>query len=110
MEKNFSATDCGIVLVTAGDRSLAEAIASSLVESQLAACVSLLPVYSIYTWEGQLQQENQWQLLVKTNLTKFSELEAKVRAIHSDKVPEIIALPIVAGSLPYLQWISENVQ
>ncbi len=110
METDFSPTDCGIVLIAASDRALAETIARVLVETQLAACVTLLPAHSTYTWEGQLQQENQWQLLAKTHLTKFSKLEAKVREIHSDTVPEIIALPVVAGSLPYLQWISESVK
>lgn len=99
----------GVVLVTAGSQQEAEAIATSLVKSQLAACVSLVPIQSIYTWQGELHQDQEWQLLIKTDLTQFQTLEAKIRELHSYEVPEIIALPIVAGSHPYLNWISESV-
>lgn len=99
----------GVVLVTASSQQEAEAIATSLVKSQLAACVSLVPIQSIYTWQGELHQDQEWQLLIKTDLTQFQTLEAKIRELHSYEVPEIIALPIVAGSHPYLNWISESV-
>lgn len=100
----------GVVLVTAGSQQEALAIATALVKSQLAACVSLVPIHSIYTWQGELHQEQEWQLLIKTDLAQFPTLETKIRELHSYEVPEIIALPIVAGSHPYLQWISEQVQ
>jgi periplasmic divalent cation tolerance protein len=96
------------VLVTAPSQQEAEAIARSLVQSQLAACVSLVPIHSIYTWQGELHQEQEWQLLIKTDLTQFETLAAKIRELHSYEVPEIVALPIVAGSQPYLQWISDQ--
>lgn len=99
----------GVVLVTASSRTEAEAIAKTLIQEKLAACVSMLPVYSIYTWQNQVQQEEEWQLLIKSDLTHFPSLEARFREIHSYEVPEIIALPIVQGSHPYLQWISEQV-
>ena len=110
MDSNSGSTRYGVVLVTAGSRAEAEAIATSLVQSQLAACVSLLPIHSIYTWQGELHQEQEWQLLIKTDLAQFDTLEAKIRELHSYEVPEIIALPIVSGSQPYLQWISEQVK
>jgi periplasmic divalent cation tolerance protein len=100
----------GVVLVTAPDRALADAIAQALLESRLAACVTLLPVHSVYRWQGEIQQDEEWQLLIKSELDRFPELEAKIRQIHSYEVPEIIALPILAGSQPYLQWISQQVQ
>lgn len=100
----------GVVLVTAGSRQEAEAIAESLIQAKFAACVTLLPVVSIYTWQEALHQDEEWQLLIKSDLSRFAELEAKIREIHSYEVPEIIALPIVAGSQPYLQWISNQVQ
>lgn len=100
----------GVVLVTAGSRQEAEAIAESLIQSKLAACVTLLPVFSIYTWQGTIHHDEEWQLLIKSEQSRFDELEAKIREIHSYEVPEIIALPIVAGSQPYLQWISNQVQ
>ena len=110
MDRNSDESGYGVVLVTAASRQEAEAIATSLVQSQLAACVSLLPIHSIYTWQGELHQEEEWQLLIKTELAQFQTLETKIRELHSYKVPEIIALPIVAGSQPYLQWISEQVK
>lgn len=110
MDKNLNPTNYGVVLVTAASRQEAEAIATSLVKSQLAACVSLLPIQSIYTWQDELHQEQEWQLLIKTDLAQFQTLEAKIRELHSYEVPEIIALPIIAGSQLYLQWISEQVK
>lgn len=100
----------GIVLVTAGSRQEADEIAESLIQAKLAACVNLLPVFSIYTWQGTIHRDEEWQLLIKSERSRFDELEAKIRELHSYDVPEIIALPIVAGSQPYLQWISSQVQ
>lgn len=103
-------TQYGIVLVTAGSRSEAEAIASSLVEIKLAACVSITPIHSVYSWEGKIESEEEWQLTIKTDLSQFAALEAQVRQLHSYEVPEIIALPIATASQAYLEWISENTQ
>ncbi|NET38377.1 MAG: divalent-cation tolerance protein CutA [Cyanothece sp. SIO1E1] len=99
----------GVVLVTASSKAEAEAIASTLVGAKLAACVSLMPIQSIYTWQGEVHQDEEWQLVIKTDLDQFTTLETKVQAIHSYEVPEIIALPIVKGANSYLTWISEQV-
>lgn len=104
-----SASSYGIVLVTASSQEEGEAIAKGLIEAQMAACVTLMPVRSIYTWNGKVNSEPEWQLVIKTTLAQFDPLEAKIRELHSYEVPEIIALPIVAGSQAYLQWISDNV-
>lgn len=100
----------GVVLVTASSQQEGEAIAQALVSAQMAACVTLMPVHSIYTWQGQVMHEQEWQMVIKTDLSQFSVLEQKIRELHSYEVPEIIALPILAGSQPYLQWISDNVK
>ncbi|MBO1351746.1 MAG: divalent-cation tolerance protein CutA [Hormoscilla sp. GUM202] len=89
----------------AGSSSEAEAIASSLVEAKLAACVSITPIKSIYSWEGKIESQEEWQLTIKTDLGQFATLEAQVLQLHSYEVPEIIALPLVTGSKPYLEWI-----
>ncbi|PSP17484.1 MAG: divalent-cation tolerance protein CutA [Cyanobacteria bacterium QS_8_64_29] len=99
----------GVVMVTAASQAEGEAIASALVQQQLAACVSLSQVSSIYTWQGEVNNEPEWQLTIKTDLNQFSHLEARIRELHSYEVPEIIALPIVAGLQPYLDWIGETV-
>lgn len=100
----------GVVFVTTASVEEAEAIANGLVEAELAACVSFLPIQSIYIWQGKIHKEQEWQLLIKTDLAQFPTLEAKIRELHSYEVSEIIALPIIAGSQPYLQWISEQVR
>ncbi|MCT7955157.1 divalent-cation tolerance protein CutA [Laspinema palackyanum] len=99
----------GIVWVTAPRRTEAEAIAEALVESGLAACVSLTPIHSVYTWRDKLNKEEEWQLTIKTDLRQFARLESTVKSLHSYEVPEIIAVPIIAGHTPYLNWISESV-
>jgi periplasmic divalent cation tolerance protein len=101
-------TDYTVVLVTASSRSEAETIAQVLVEEKLAACVSLMPIHSIYTWESKLCREDEWQLIIKTDLRQFEDLEIRIKQLHSYKVPEIIALPIIKGSVSYLSWISEK--
>lgn len=98
----------GVVLVTAGSQAEATAIAQALVTARLAACVNVLPVHSIYTWQGTLQNEPEWQLLIKTDLNHLEALAAKIQALHSYEVPELIVLPILAGSQSYLQWIAEQ--
>ena len=110
MDKDSDTNGYGVVLVTASSQEEGKAIAQALVESHLAACVSLMPVHSIYTWQNKIHSEQEWQLVIKTDLAQFSELEKKIRSLHSYEVPEIIALPILAGSEPYLQWISDNVK
>lgn len=99
----------GVVLVTTSSQAEAEAIASALVVTELAACVNIIPVQSIYRWDGKIQNDQEWQLIIKTNLSQFKALEAKVIELHSYELPEIIALPITTGSPSYLSWIGGQV-
>lgn len=101
--KNF-----GIVLVTASSEEEAHQIASKLIESQLAACVTFCAITSVYRWENKLHCDDEWQLTIKTDLTKFDLLTATVKEIHSYEVPEIIAIPIVKGADSYLQWMEQE--
>lgn len=110
MDKDFSKNDYVVILVTASSRQEALAIAQALVADNLAACVSFTQIHSVYTWQGKVNSDDEWQLVIKTHIDKFPQLETKIKAIHSYEVPEIIALPIVAGSLQYLNWISEQIQ
>lgn len=100
----------GVVLVTVASLAAGKAIAMSLIEAKLAACVNLFPLDSIYLWEGKINQEQEYQLIIKTDLSKFDELEAKIKTLHSYEVPEIIALPIIAGSNTYLDWLGASLQ
>ena len=100
-----------LVLVTCGSAKEAKKIAEALVRGRLAACVNFLtsPVQSIYRWEGKVETAKEYLLLIKTSRTRFAELAHEIRRLHSYAVPEIIALPIVAGSKPYLKWLLESV-
>lgn len=105
----MSDAECyGVVLVTAGSESEAIALARALVEQKLVACANVFPVQSIYTWQGELCEDREWQVVLKTKLALFAQLEQAIREQHSYDVPEIIALPIVAGSAPYLQWLNQQ--
>jgi len=68
-----------------------------------------MPVHSVYTWENEVHSDPEWQLIIKTDLNYYSQLETRIRELHSYDVPEIIALPIQAGLTAYLQWIGESV-
>ena len=98
-----------IAMVTAPSQVEAGAIADLLIQHKLAACVSMFPVTSVYTWNEQVQRDQEWQLIIKTEQGKFSELSAQVQKAHNFEVPEIIALPIIDGSPPYLNWIADQI-
>ena len=102
-------TNSIIILVTAGSETEAETIAKALVAERLAACVNILnPVRSIYRWEGKVTDDRECLLIIKTQVERFAVVEEKVKALHSYQVPEIIALPVVQGSTPYLHWLAQE--
>ena len=96
-----------LVLVTAPDQDLAELLAKTLVEKKIAACVNLISgMRSIYRWEGEVQEEQEVLLMIKTQTGLIeNQLIPLVQELHPYDVPEIIALPIVAGEKNYLDWI-----
>jgi periplasmic divalent cation tolerance protein len=99
-----------LVLTTVGSEEEAEAIAAALLERRLAACVQTVgPIVSRYRWQGKLEREREWQCLAKTEARLYEEVEAAIRAAHSYEEPEIIAIPVLAGSRGYLDWVSANV-
>jgi periplasmic divalent cation tolerance protein len=86
-------------------------IAKALVEEQLAACVNILsPMRSVYRWEGKVTDDREWLLLIKTRAERFAAVEIRVKALHSYQVPEVIALPIMAGTEAYLRWLREETE
>lgn len=95
-----------VVLVTAKDKKEARKISASLIKAKLAACVSIVDkVDSIFFWAGKIDQANESLLVIKSKKEKLPRIIKLVRSLHSYKVPEIIALPIIAGDKPYLRWI-----
>ena len=97
-----------VVLITAGSKEEADKLSRGLVEEKLAFCVNSVPgVQSTYYWEDKLCVDAEFLLIVKTRRDCFEDLEKWVRENHSYDVPEVIALPIVAGSEPYLKSIDD---
>lgn len=104
-----TANDPIVVLITAPNREEAIRLADMLVGAHLAACVQILPeMESVYRWKGKIEREPEILLLVKTTRARFEEIDREVRALHSYETPEIVALPIVAGSKAYLDWLEDN--
>lgn len=98
-----------LVLVTCPDLPTAHTIAEGLLESNLAACVNLIPnMVSLYKWQGKVEQAAEVQLFIKTNEINFTKLESYVSQHHPYDVPEVIALDIEQGSSAYIKWLGEN--
>jgi periplasmic divalent cation tolerance protein len=94
------------VTVAAGTREEADGIAAALVEHRLAACVQVVgPVTSRYRWEGQVETATEWLCLAKTTAAAWPDVQAEVRRLHSYEVPEVVAVPVTAGTDAYLDWV-----
>jgi periplasmic divalent cation tolerance protein len=98
-----------VVLVTAPSVEVARQIAEALLAKKAAACVNIIPaVNSIFSWQGQVENDQEVLLVIKSRAELFeSRLAPIVQEVHPYEVPEIIALPIVMGSKGYLDWIDE---
>ena len=97
-----------VVYITASGEN-ARDLASALVREKLAACVNRIPgVESTYTWEGRVERDTEDLLIVKTRTDLFDRLKQRVQELHGYDVPEIIAVPIVAGSESYLEWMTAS--
>lgn len=99
-----------VVLTTCGNDEDAAALARLLVEQRLAACVNAVSnVGSTYRWQGEIQQERETLLIIKTTGSRFAALETAIRKHSKYELPEVIALPVTAGAASYLAWIGESV-
>jgi periplasmic divalent cation tolerance protein len=97
-----------VVFCTCPNNTVAAEIATALIEQNLAACVNRVTgVKSWYRWKGQLQQDEEVLLIIKTAPARLAELEAAVRRLHPYEMPELIALGVTGGSAAYLAWINE---
>ncbi len=98
-----------VVFITAPNEDEAAEIAKALVKSKLAACVNIIRgVRSIYSWQGNLEDDSEVLMIVKTQKKLLGSLTEKVKELHSYDLPEIIALPITGGSEDYLKWLRES--
>lgn len=95
-----------VVFITTSSEDEATRIAKELVGAQLAGCVNIIrDIRSIYSWEGNVEDDHEILMIVKTRKSLFSQLQKKVQELHSYSVPEIIAIPIEDGSQEYLKWL-----
>jgi periplasmic divalent cation tolerance protein len=95
-----------IVMVTTSSKKEAEKIAQRLLNERLIACANIIgPVCSLFHWSGKMEKTEEYLILMKSRKDLFEKLAETVKALHSYEVPEILVLPIVAGSKAYLDWL-----
>jgi periplasmic divalent cation tolerance protein len=104
-------TDKIVVLNTCATEEEAERLARLLVDQRLAACVSIVPrIRSFYRWKGEVESSEECLLLIKSSRPLFEQLRTALEKAHSFEVPEVLALSVVAGAAPYLDWLEANLQ
>ncbi|MBS7636799.1 divalent-cation tolerance protein CutA [Candidatus Bathyarchaeota archaeon] len=100
-----------IVLTTTSSKEEAEKIAHALLAERIIACANIIgPVHSLFWWQNKIDTAQEHLILMKTKKDLFAKLAEKVKAIHSYQTPEIIALPMVEGFEPYIEWLNSNLQ
>ena len=108
MKKNIGIDEI-VVFITVPDEEMAVAIARALIETRLAACANLIKgVRSIYSWQGNIEDDTEVLMIIKTRKELFDKLKLKVKELHSYEVPEVIAFPIIAGLDDYLKWLRNS--
>ncbi len=99
-----------VVLITAKNKTEAKKIANALLKTKLIACANIISnIESIFVWKGKVDQSKEVLMIIKTQQKLFEKIISQVKLLHSYQTPEIIALPIMAGSKDYLKWIDESV-
>jgi periplasmic divalent cation tolerance protein len=98
-----------VVLVTASSDAQARRLARKLLQNKLAACVNFVPVESMFLWKGDIQEEEEILMIVKTRADLFDGLMSAIKTAHTYDTPEIIGMPIVLGSREYLKWMDDEV-
>ena len=100
-----------IAITTTPSKNEAEKIAKTLLEERLIACANIIgPVQSLFWWQGKIDEAQEHLILMKTRKDLFSKLSEKVKALHSYQIPEVIAVPIVEGFKPYMEWLESSLR
>lgn len=104
-------TDCIQVMTTVAEREQAEMLAGMLLDERLAACVQVVgPLESYFYWQGKNEKSTEYLCLIKSRRHLYGEIEAAIRKAHPYEVPEILAVPVVAGGAAYLDWLARSVR
>ncbi|MGD0497949.1 MAG: divalent-cation tolerance protein CutA [Bryobacteraceae bacterium] len=104
-------TDKIVVLSTCAHEEEAEKLARKLVEERLAACVNVIPrMRSYYRWQGAIEAADECLLVIKSSRALFPALVSVLESAHSYEVPEALAIPILDGAAPYLNWLGGNLR
>jgi len=105
------ATEFVQVVTTTDSKAEAQKIAEALVRRRVAGCVQVVgPIVSTYWWNEEIETAEEWLCLIKTAQDRFDALEQAIREVHSYDVPEILAMPVIAGHVPYLEWLRNEVR
>ncbi|MDD5045031.1 MAG: divalent-cation tolerance protein CutA [Candidatus Omnitrophica bacterium] len=100
-----------VILITCSGIKEAQKIARALVKERLCACVNILGnIKSLFRWQGKIDSAREILLIAKSKKEKFAKIAKRVRSLHSYEVPEIIALPVVAGEKEYLSWLGRSIK
>jgi len=100
-----------VILCTVPDEATAAAISRALVTEKLAACCNVIPgLRSIYRWKGEICDDREYLLMIKSHADVYGRLEQRIQSLHPYEIPEILALPVNEGFLKYLTWVDENVE
>jgi periplasmic divalent cation tolerance protein len=97
-----------VVLTTTDTLENAQKLAKALVEARLAACAQISQIESVYTWQGKVQQEQEFRILFKTTAERYGQVEKAIRDLHSYELPAILALPVRQAYAPFANWVEEN--
>ncbi len=96
------------VLTTVDSRDQADAIAQALISRRLAACVQISAIDSVYTWDGEVQEDPEFRLLIKTTDERYSQVEAAIRELHTYDLPAVMAFPMTHAYQPFADWVAEQ--
>jgi periplasmic divalent cation tolerance protein len=94
-----------VVMTTCASEEQARSLATALLERKLAACVQASDISSSYRWKGAIETNNEVRLMIKARRADYAAIEALIAELHSYETPEVLAIPVVAGSRAYLEWL-----
>ena len=95
-----------VVLTTTNSKENVSAIVESVLTKKLAACIQVVPIESHYVWQGRVNNDSEFLLILKAKAADYADLEAAIRAVHAYEIPEVVSLNVESGSSKYLDWIS----